>query len=427
MQDWKTYKLGKITKWSSGGTPPKMHPEYWNGKIPWISAKSLKGRYVFDSDLKVTEAGLKKGSRLALKGSILLLVRGSGLYNDIPVAMAVIDVAYNQDVKCIEPKIADLLNNFLLYWFKGNKVTLSNMLEATSIGAGKFDMDRLFNLDVNLPSLQEQQAIASILSALDDKIELNLQINKTLEEMAMVLYKHWFVDFGPFQNGNFVETELGMIPEGWEVSLFSKFYDLKKGLSYKSKFYSKNGLPMINLKCFDKNGGFREDGIKYYSGDFKQSNVVKPGDLMIAMTDLTQDRAVLGSPIICPEIGSGANVIASLDIGILKQNNVFPENLNLYFNYKMRTKIYHEYILGYGNGSTVMHLDKKGVLEYNSIVPSPDVILEFNKIVGKYRGLMMTNVHEIKALTTLRDTLLPKLISGEIRVKDIEQMVAAAL
>jgi type I restriction enzyme S subunit len=283
------------------------------------------------------------------------------------------------------------------------------------------------NLNITVPPLQDQRAIAFILSNLDNKIELNLQINKTLEDMAMAIYKHWFVDFGPFQSGEFVDSELGMIPKGWEVKRFGDLYDLKKGLSYKSKYYSDDGIPMINLKCFNRNGGFRYDGVKYYSGDFKDSHLVIPGDLMIAMTDLTQDRAVLGSPIICPEISTSSKVIASLDIGILQQNKKRHQNLNMFYYYEMRTRAYHEYILGYGNGSTVMHLDKKGVLEYNSILPEVSIIQRFNNIVGNFRERISSNNKANQTLTTLRDTLLPKLISGEVRVKDIKQTVAQVL
>ena len=78
-------------------------------------------------------------------------------------------------------------------------------------------------IEIEIPEIEEQKSIASILSALDDKIELNLQMNKTLEEMAMALYKHWFVDFGPFQDGEFVDSELGEIPKGWEVKTIRRF------------------------------------------------------------------------------------------------------------------------------------------------------------------------------------------------------------
>ncbi|WP_284359314.1 restriction endonuclease subunit S, partial [Elizabethkingia anophelis] len=99
--DWKTVKLGDITSWSSGGTPSKENPSFWNGEIPWISASSMRGLVYSDSELKITEAGLLKGSKLAKKGSLLILVRGSMLFNKIPIGIVSKNVAFNQDVKSI--------------------------------------------------------------------------------------------------------------------------------------------------------------------------------------------------------------------------------------------------------------------------------------------------------------------------------------
>jgi len=106
----------------------------------------------------------------------------------------------------------------------------------------------LRKIEISIPELEEQKAIASILSALDNKIELNLQTNRTLEEMAMALYKHWFVDFGPFQNGNFIETELGSIPEGWEVKTVGDEVKVIGGYAFKSKNFQEEGEAVIKIK-----------------------------------------------------------------------------------------------------------------------------------------------------------------------------------
>ncbi len=287
--------------------------------------------------------------------------------------------------------------------------------------------DAFHNLILELPPLKEQKAIAEILSSLDDKIELNLQTNKTLEEMANALYKHWFVDFGPFRDGKFFKSDLQLIPEGWELKKFSELYDLRKGLSYRSKDYADDGIPMINLKCVDRNGGFRYDGIKYYKGEYKSQHIVEAGDLLIAMTDLTQDRSVLGSPLFAPNIKTKSHVIASLDISILKQIDKNLPNLNLYFYYLMRTPKYHEYILGFGNGSTVVHLDKLGIVNYKALLPSANVIEQFNSHVSVIRNSIELNIDENISLKETRDYLLSKLISGEIRVKEASKKVKEVL
>ena len=110
MDEWKEYKLGELITLNSGGTPDKNNKSYWDGEIPWISAKFMYDDYLYSSELKISQDGLTSGSRLAPKGSILLLTRGSGLFNRIPVCYTMRDLAYNQDVKCIESKNKELVS-----------------------------------------------------------------------------------------------------------------------------------------------------------------------------------------------------------------------------------------------------------------------------------------------------------------------------
>jgi type I restriction enzyme S subunit len=413
MEDWKTYKLGEITSWKSGGTPPKFNPDYWGGNIPWISAKSLKGRYIFDSDTKITEEGLRKGSRIALKGSILFLVRGSGLFNDIPVAMASEDVAFNQDVKCVIPKNEKLTNDFLLYWFKGNKQTFTNMLEATSIGAGKFDQDRLFQLDVNLPPLPEQRAIASILSALDDKIELNLQTNKTLEEMAMTLYKHWFVDFGPFQDGNFVDSELGMIPEGWEVKRLGELYRTTSGGTpsrTRSDYYEGGTIPWVKSKELYGNFVISSEE-KITSNALKNSSakLIPAKSVLLAMYGATVgESSILSMESTCNQA----------ICGIIKK-----EISHIYVFHFLR--FFKSEILNQAVGSAQQNISQEIIKNFKMVSPPADLPV-FSKMEF-YFDLIEQNLIENQTLTTLRDTLLPKLISGEVRVREAEKILSNSL
>src|SRR5690554_5985568 len=117
MSEWKEYKLGDIVKFSSGGTPLKSKQEFWGGQIPWISASSMEGYTYSDSKLKITELGLKNGSRIAPKNSLLILVRGSILHQKLQVGIVEKEVSFNQDVKCIQP-IEEIIDPwFLLFWF----------------------------------------------------------------------------------------------------------------------------------------------------------------------------------------------------------------------------------------------------------------------------------------------------------------------
>jgi type I restriction enzyme, S subunit len=169
--EWVEKRLEDITKWESGGTPSKEAAEYWNGDIPWISASTMRGLVYADSDLKITELGLKKGSKLAKKGSLLLLVRGSMLFNKIPIGIAGKDVAFNQDVKSI---VVDESSDtqFLLNWFASNEPILLNMVTGTGIGAGKIDLQELKKLPISFPTLPEQQKLASFFSSIDARLGL---------------------------------------------------------------------------------------------------------------------------------------------------------------------------------------------------------------------------------------------------------------
>lgn len=166
-QGWASWSLGELVEFSSGGTPSKADPSYWSGDIPWISASSMCEANIAESDLKVTSRAIGNGARIASKGSILVLVRGSMLFNRVPIGIAIVDVAFNQDVKAL--KIARGINaRFLL----NQLIAISPRIpiNETGIGAGKIETDTLANFLVYLPSEAEQQKIADCLTSLDEVI-----------------------------------------------------------------------------------------------------------------------------------------------------------------------------------------------------------------------------------------------------------------
>lgn len=177
----KLKKLGDVTTWASGGTPPKDKSSYWNGDIPWISASSMRGLEYSDSNLKITEEGLNAGSKLAPKDSILILVRGSMLFNKIPIGIATRDVAFNQDVKSLIVN-NEVITKYILYWFFHKERKILNKVTGTGIGAGKLDMSDLKALKISIPPNPEQTKIATFLTAIDKRINLLQKKKAELEQ-----------------------------------------------------------------------------------------------------------------------------------------------------------------------------------------------------------------------------------------------------
>lgn len=130
--------LGEIAKFESGGTPSKKNKNYWNGSIPWISAKTLVGDTVYESDLAITKEGLEAGSKLAPKGSLLLLTRGSGLFKRIPLAIAGKEVAFNQDIKCVNSAAKGISNRYLFYALTSLEPSISQCLRQRALVPGNW-------------------------------------------------------------------------------------------------------------------------------------------------------------------------------------------------------------------------------------------------------------------------------------------------
>ena len=194
--EWRETSLGSITKFLSGGTPSKGRATYWSGSVPWVSAKDMKRFRLYDTEDHVTTEGATNGTTLVPAGTVLLLVRGMTLLNDVPVCVTKQTMTFNQDVKALRPE-SGVDDDFLPYLLLGNKRRLLSLVDLAGHGTGRLNSEELRALDIQLPPEAEQRAIAHILGTLDDKIELSRRTNETLEEMARTLFKSWFIDFDP--------------------------------------------------------------------------------------------------------------------------------------------------------------------------------------------------------------------------------------
>jgi len=294
---------------------------------------------------------------------------------------------------------------------------------------------------VAVPPLLEQRANARILGTLDDKIELNRRMNETLEAMARALFQSWFVDFDPVRAkaegrdpglpqpladlfpARLVDSDLGEIPAGWEVYSLGELVETVKGRSYKSEELVESDTALVTLKSFARGGGYRPDGLKPFAGTYKREQIVKPGELVIACTDVTQAAEVIGRPAVVRGTVAYRTLVASLDILIVRPRHPSMTRAFLYFLGGTAAFVAHTY--AHTSGTTVLHLAKEAVPCFRFAIPPPQLVEGFDSIARCFLDRIQAMEEESGTLAALRDALLPKLISGELRVKAAERRVEA--
>lgn len=426
--EWQEFPLGTLTDWSSGGTPSLDNPAYWGGTIPWISAASMKTGRLYQSDRTITEEGLRNGSRIAPAGTVLLLVRGSELHKRIPIGIALLPIAFNQDVKALRPRDG-MESAYLYYWLTGNEQMLLHKVENTGIGAGKLDTKLMQALPVCLPPVSEQRAIAHILGSLDDKVGLNEKMNNELESIARAIFKSWFVNFDPvwakvegretdlpkhianlFPN-KIVKTEMGEIPEGWSIGSVGDVADHpRRGIQPKE---ISPGTPYIALEHMPK----RSIALSNWdiASDLESNKFqFKKGEILFGKL-----RPYFHKVGVAPLDG-----VCSTDIVVIK-----PKSLS-WFGFVLGHVSSDEFVEYTNSGSTGTKMPRTSWSEmtrYSVIVPSEEVAAQYQGLIGPMVDKITANIHQCQTLGDLRDMLLPRLISGKIRIKDAEKFLNKAL
>ena len=314
---------------------------------------------------------------------------------------------------------------YLSYYFKQN--SFKKMMMNLAVGATMPSLNtKIMNsIELDLLPRENQDKIANILSAIDDKIQINNQINQELEAMAKTLYDYWFVQFDfPDQNGKPYKSSGGKmvyhpelkreIPVGWGVEKLKDKLSVSRGISYKTENIKDNiGTPMINLASIDINRKYKSTGLKYFNGDYLKENIVSGGDLLIACTDLTRNADIVGSPIIVPF--DEQNYVFSMDLAKIDSK---VDYINKYYLYStLRTEHYHNYIKNWASGTNVLHLNIDGINWYSISIPPVELQEEYSKIILNSSKKTNKNIQENQQLTQLRDWLLPMLMNGQVKVQ----------
>lgn len=412
--DWKEAALGEVGTIIGGGTPSTKIKDYYGGGISWITPKDLSTyseRYIYKGQKMITEKGLAGSSaKMMPENTVLFSSRAPIGY----IALAGNELCTNQGFKNIIPKPDIVHFMFLYYLLKNKKIDI----EAVASGTTFLEVSgtNLKNFKVNLPSLPEQKAIASTLSCLDDKIELNNRINKNLEEMAQAIFKSWFVDFEPFQDGEFEDSELGRIPKGWRVKKLKDISEFQNGYAFYKIGYSEEGAMVIDLGNVDLLGSFKRTNADkfisielYEQGKMEKFRVLK-NDLVMIMTDRKATMDLLGKTA---KITEDNYYILNQRVGRIRANKDI--NVNFLHTYLNNNSFLNE-LKKKALGSVQKYVNTNHIKDSLMLVPNDEVMLSFGQkvdpIFDEIANLNLQNVYFDK----IRDTLLPKLMSGEIRV-----------
>ena len=402
MEEWKEYKLHEIGRIVGGATPPTKDSANYDGEISWITPKDLSnftGRYIQKGERSITQKGFDSSScQILPKGSILFSSRAPIGY----IAIAANELCTNQGFKSIIPD-NNLVNNlFLYYLLKYNKEEIEGLGSGTTFK--EVSAKVMQNFDIKIPSIQTQKKIADILSSLDDKIEVNKRINDNLEQQAQALFKSWFVD-NPDSN--------------WKKISLSEVASFVGGYSYTGKELTDfSNVAMATIKNFMRNGGFKAEGFKGInpSAKLKECHYANLFDILVAHTDLTQNADVIGNAELLLTCGKYNSIIFSMDLVKVLPKEIFPYSFLLAA--MLKNKMFKAHSLGYINGTTVLHLNKKALPEFEIRKPSDSEAKIMNETLAPYYKRMAKLLQETDKLISLRDTLLTKLMSGEVKINE---------
>ncbi len=388
--------LGDVCKFIDyrGKTPPKT-----NAGIPLITAKIIKHGAIQEPQEFIEESFYDEWMRRGIPkvGDVIFTTEAplgevAQIKTDEKLAFAQRVIILESDEKVLHP-------DYLFYALQD--IVLKSRIEARSSGTTVFGIkaSELKKVKIDLPVMETQKKIGTILSAIDDKIALNQQINKNLEEQAQALYQ------------SIADVALNKAP-------LSDFIGIKHGYAFKGKYIQSidNNIVLVTPGNFRIGGGFQENKCKYFSADYSEDYILQPGNLIVTMTDLSKEADTLGYGAIVPD-NPHRIYLHNQRIGLVE---IFNDMLSKdYIYWYMRSYKYHNFIVGSASGSTVKHTSPKRILEQRIPIPSEkdkeklDVLIHLDSLIS------FNDTVDIQ-LANLRDALLPRLMSGEIDVSGID-------
>lgn len=407
----------------SGGTPDTRKSEYWNGDIKWLSSGETRNNFIFDTDKKITELGVNNSStKLASKGSIVMACAGQGFTRG-QTSYLMDDMYINQSVICIEPDDNKVDGLYLYYFFKNNYQLLRSLSNDHS-SRGSITTAMIKDFEVNFPDIDIQKRISNILYSIDQKIELNNKINNNLYELSQKIYNRWFVDFEyPISSnqtyksngGSFKEADGLVVPDNFIVNKLDEICDCQNGHAFYKEGYDDSGLMVIDLGNVSLQGNFIYTNADKYIDRNRIPNekfIVKKNDLVMIMTDRKATMDLLGKT---------AKIYEDKEYALNQRIYRIRPTINVNYVYSfLNSSLTLEKLKGLALGSVQKYINTNHINDLKIVVPSAEIMNEYSKVVDPVFKRMEENILENRNLEIMRDSLLPKLMNGEIDLDNIE-------
>ena len=396
-------QLGEVARGRSKHRP-RNDPSLFGGEYPFIQTADVKAAnfYITEYDTTYNEKGLAQ-SKLWHPGTLCITIAA----NIADTGILAMDACFPDSVMGFLPYegVADV--RFVKYCFD----ILQQNCKKISQGAAQDNLswEKLSTILFPAPPIEVQKRIADMLSAYDDLIENNQKQIKLLEEAAQRLYKEWFVDLR-FPGHETTPLTDG-IPEGWQYSPLSEVFDFVRGKSYTSKELSDTvGVLMANLKNIRAFGGYKRNAEKRFTGQFKENQTLAAGDVVMGVTDMTQERRLVGHVALVPDMGEAM----TFSMDLIK---IIPKLTDKLFVY---SALYYgglsKQISPLANGVNVLHLKPEAMMGIEMLIPHDAIVRAYHERISPIIVRIEVLQKQCDIAAEARDRLLPKLMNGEIEI-----------
>ena len=417
MEEWKEYKLMNICTELSDG----LHkaPKFVSGgDYIFVNAKNISNGFIVDNDptKKSTYEEYVKYSSPLNETTVLYSIDGT-----------IGNIALYRGEKCILGKGACYLNPnptkldrmYLYYELQAPHFKLYIDKMSTGSTIKHISLKTMRNYEMKVPSINTQQRIVSILKSLDDKIEVNRRINENLEQQAQALFKSWFVDFEPFRDGEFEESELGRIPKGWRVAKIKDIpHTLNTGKRPKGGAIT-SGVPSIGAEQLKGLCNYDYAKTKYISKDYSQS--IPKGKVIGYEVYLNRVGGKPGDYIQNTTMFGEGYPYENCYINdhVFKLDFMQNRGYNVYIYFTFLTSRIRKYLNACGGKAAIPVINKQNIDDIYVFLPENEYVIKFGKSVLPIMNIILKNGLESARLAELRDTLLPRLMSGELKVDEV--------